>query len=136
MQTNSDAELPAFLAKSQPTAFQQQQTEECGSDTKEPQPEVELSEQVELGRKIKKNFLVFRPYEDPMTIRPYLPKDNGYFFYLHNCDIKIIRYTMEDNGFRDVKTQRENYKNNDGTWTLFWSVGPIKKAIYESLMKY
>ena len=71
-----------------------------------------------------------------MTIRPYLPKDNGYFFYLHNCDIKIIRFTLEDNGFRDVKTQRENYKNNDGTWTLFWSVGPIKKAIYEGLMKY
>lgn len=63
-----------------------------------------LAEQPELGRKIKRNFLVFRPYEDPMTIRPYLPKDNGYFFYLHNCDIKIIRYTMEDNGFRDVKT--------------------------------
>ena len=92
--------------------------------------------QPELGRSIKKNYLVFRAYEDPITIRPYLPKDNGYYFYLHNCDIKIIRYTLEDNGFRDVKTERETYKTNDGTWTLFWSVGPIKKAVYETLLKY
>ena len=67
----------------------------------------QIENQPELGRKIKKNFLVFRPYEDPISIRPYLPKDNGYYFYLHNCDIKIIRYTLEDNGFRDVKSEKE-----------------------------
>ena len=99
-------------------------------------PEPETPDNPELGRKIKKNYLVFRPYEDPITIRPYLPKDNGYFFYLHNCDIKIIRYTLEDNGFRDIKTDRDTYKINDGTWTCFWSVGPIKKTVYETLTKY
>ena len=91
----------------------------------------------ELSRKIKRNFLVFRPYEDPITIRPYMPLDRGYYFYLHNCDIKIVRYTLEDNGFRDIKINHgDTYKNNDGTWTLCWTVGPIKKAVYESLHKY
>jgi len=91
----------------------------------------------ELGRKIKRNFLVFRAYEDPITIRPYMPQDRGYYFYLHNCDIKIIRYTLEDNGFRDIKMNHgDTYKTNDGSWTIFWSVGPIKKAIYETLQKY
>jgi len=80
---------------------------------------------------------VFRPYEDPISIRPYLPQDRGYYFNLQNCDIKIVRYTLEDNGFRDVKlTHGDTAKNNDGTWTLQWTVGPIKKAVYESLFKY
>ena len=91
----------------------------------------------ELSRKIKANFLVFRPYEDPISIRPYPPQDRGYYFYLHNCDIKIIRYTLEDNGFRDIKANHgDSYKLNDGKWTVYWSVGVIKKAIYESLHKY
>jgi len=32
-----------------------------------------------------------------------MPLDRGYYFYLYNCDIKIVRYTLEDNGFRDIK---------------------------------
>lgn len=58
---------------------------------------------VNWQNKIKKNWLVFRPYEEPVNVRPELPPDNGYFFHLSNCDIKIIRNTLEDNGFRDVK---------------------------------
>jgi len=71
-------------------------------------------------QKVKRNFLVFRPYDDPMTIRPYPPADRGYYFYLHNNDIKIIRYTLEDNGFKDYKIVEPNYKNNDGRWSLYW----------------
>ena len=62
-----------------------------------------------------------------------MPQDRGYYFLLNNCDIKIIRYTLEDNGFRDIKLSHETYKNNDGSWTLFWSIGPIKKVVYETL---
>ena len=57
----------------------------------------------EISKKLRRNFLVFRAYEDPITIRPYQPKDNGYYFLLHNCNITIIRFTLEDNGFRDIK---------------------------------
>jgi len=95
-----------------------------------------VDKKVELSRKIKKNFLVFRPYEDPITIRPYPPQDRGYYFFLQSCDIKIIRFTLEDNGFRDIKTSVDNYKHNDGKWSVYWTVGPVKKTIYESLQKY
>lgn len=52
--------------------------------------------------KLKKKYLVFRPYEDPITLRPFQPPDRGYYFKLHKCDVKIIRYTLEDNGFREI----------------------------------
>lgn len=38
-----------------------------------------------------------------MNIKPTPPADKGYYFLLHNNDIKIIRFTLEDNGFKDVK---------------------------------
>lgn len=47
--------------------------------------------------------MVFRPYDDPISIRPYPPADRGYYYYMPKNDIKIIKYTLEDNGFRDLK---------------------------------
>jgi len=40
-------------------------------------------------------------------MRPYLPPDRGYFFDMRSCDIKIIRYTLEDNGFRELPSAKE-----------------------------
>ena len=65
-----------------------------------------------------------------MAVRPELPPDRGYYFNMHSCDIKVIRNTLEDNGFRDIKVQTQNY---DNSWSIFWSIGPIKKAVYENL---
>jgi tubulin polyglutamylase TTLL5 len=78
-------------------------------------------------------FLVFRPYEDPISIRPYQPPDRGYYFNLHNNDIKIVRFTLEDNGFRDLKSLE---KSMHCEWTIHWQVGALKRAQYESLKKY
>ena len=61
---------------------------------------------IEVNHKIRKKYLVFRVYEDPIQIRPYLPADRGYFFDMRNCDIKIIRYTLEDNGFRELPSAK------------------------------
>lgn len=71
-----------------------------------------------------------------MTIRPYPPSDRGYYFYLHNNDIKIIRFTLEDNGFKDFKLVEPNHKNNDGRWSIYWQTGPVKRNVFESLTKY
>jgi hypothetical protein len=52
---------------------------------------------------MQKKYLMFRPYIDPMSMRPYKPKDQGYFFKFYNAfNVPLIRYTMEDNGFREV----------------------------------
>jgi hypothetical protein len=77
--------------------------------------------------KLKKKFLVFRPYEDPISIRPFQPPDRGYYFKLHKCDVKIIRYTLEDNGFREIPSQESK------DWTVMWSCSAIKAPIYQSL---
>ena len=62
---------------------------------------------IEVNNKLRKRYLVFRVYEDPIQIRPYPPPDRGYYFDMRNCDIKIIRYTLEDNGFRELPSAKD-----------------------------
>jgi len=52
---------------------------------------------------------------------------------LHNNDIKIIRFTLEDNGFRDLKTAEKSVHNE---FTIQWQIGPIKRQVYEQLTRY
>lgn len=75
-----------------------------------------------------KKYLAFRPYIDPMTIRPQLNPNSQYFFKMANSDVKLIRYTLEDNGFREIA--------NTNTWTIMWHGGAIKSNIYQSLTRY
>ena len=67
---------------------------------------------IEINNKIRKKYLVFRVYEDPIQIRPYPPPDRGYYFDMRSCDIKIIRYTLEDNGFRELPSAKDLISNN------------------------
>lgn len=76
-----------------------------------------------------KKFLIFRPYIDPMTIRPFILMDTQYFFKMQNSDVKLIRYTLEDNGFKEVQ-------GNSNTWTIMWHGGPLKSNLYQQLTKY
>jgi hypothetical protein len=78
-------------------------------------------------RGIEKKYLVFRPYIDPLTVKPYKPSDRGYYFKI-TIDTKIIRYTLEDNGFREAKS-------NSLDWTMIWCTS-IRYQIYQSLNKY
>ena len=56
-----------------------------------------------------------------MTIKPYPPADRGYYFLMHKNDIKIVRYTLIDNGFKDIK------ETNKNDWSIYWQTGAIKK---------
>ena len=48
-------------------------------------------------------YMIFRPYIDPISIRPYKPADKGYYFKNYNgISVTLIRYTLEDNGFREA----------------------------------
>lgn len=59
--------------------------------------------------------LHFRPYTDSLNERPERMKKNGYYFRFPATDVKIIRYTLEDNGFRE----NNNPRNQD--WLIMWS---------------
>ena len=83
----------------------------------------------EISKSLEKKYLVFRPYIDPLTVKPYVPPDRGYYFKILNCDIKIVRYTLEDNGFKEVK-------DNNIDWTVMWYWGSIKTQIYQALTKF
>eukprot|EP01022_Parablepharisma_sp_SALTPOND_P014233 TRINITY_DN191_c0_g1_i1.p1 TRINITY_DN191_c0_g1~~TRINITY_DN191_c0_g1_i1.p1 ORF type:complete len:624 (-),score=34.24 TRINITY_DN191_c0_g1_i1:6279-8150(-) len=73
-------------------------------------------------------YLKFRPYVDPIDIRPYKPPDRGYYYKMHKGDIPLIKYTLEDNGFREAVGLQE--------WTIMWSVTSMKSQVYQGLKKY
>lgn len=71
-----------------------------------------------------KKTMMFRPYIDPLTIRPYKPPDKKLYFKFYNgVDIKLIRYTLEDNGFRGVSDHRQE-------WSVMWASSNIKSVVY------
>jgi hypothetical protein len=76
-----------------------------------------------------KKYLIFRPYIDPMSIRPYKPADKGYYFKFYNSAVQLIRYTMEDNGFREA-TER------DQEWSIMWACSNIKVQVYQALSRW
>jgi tubulin polyglutamylase TTLL5 len=74
--------------------------------------------------------MLFRPYIDPMSIRPYKPADKGLYFKNYNgIDVKLIRYTLEDNGFREATDRKHE-------WTLMWACSNIKSVVYQNLTRY
>ena len=109
---------------------------------------------IEINAKMRKKYLVFRVYEDPIQIRPYLPPDRGYYFDMRNCDIKIIRYTLEDNGFRELPNVKDLNQNGSSMKpgavmgstsgminkemlkqqaSIIWYVSSIKMNVYQTL---
>ena len=76
-----------------------------------------------------KKYMIFRPYIDPMTLRPHRPADKGYYFKFYNgVNVNLIRYTFEDNGFREVSDRNQE-------WTVSWACSNIKSQLYQSLTR-
>ena len=76
-----------------------------------------------------KKFLIFRPYIDPMNIRPHKPVDKGYYFKFYNgVNVPLVRYTFEDNGFKHAEERTQE-------WTVCWACSNIKSVLYQSLTR-
>lgn len=75
-------------------------------------------------------FLHFRPYQGTLDERPERMKKNGYYFRFATSDVKVIRYTLEDNGFRE----NNNLRNQD--WLIMWSNSGFKSDMYQSMGKH
>ena len=65
-----------------------------------------------------------------MTIRPYKPPDKGYYFKFYNGGVvSLVRFTLEDNGFRQA-----DERNTD--WSFMWATSTIKMSVYQSLTRF
>lgn len=87
------------------------------------------SEEFQLSQIKPKKFLLFRPFIDPMSIRPASNASSDYFFKMLNSDVKLIRYTLEDNGFRETT-------GPGSAWTIMWHGGAVKTAVYQAMTRY
>ena len=54
--------------------------------------------------------------------------DLGFYYRLYNTDVKLIRTTLEDNGFREAR------KKDD--WTVMWGSGMFRSQVYEFLGRH
>lgn len=74
--------------------------------------------------------MLFRPYIDPMSIRPFKPADKKLYFKFYNgVDVRLIRYTLEDNGFREISDRKQE-------WSVMWACSNIKSTVYQALGKF
>lgn len=77
-------------------------------------------------------YLVFRPYIDPISIRPYKPADKGYYFkFYNNVGVTLVRYSFEDNGFREAAPTDRNCE-----WSVIWACSNLKSALYQSMTRF
>ena len=91
-------------------------------------------------------FLLFRPfYGDGKSLFEEVeePRNKGFMYKFNsNIDIKLIRYTLEDNGFVDYDSNRITYSNSlkqvasKNRWLLFWTTQSLKNGFYQSLTRF
>lgn len=80
--------------------------------------------------RFQKKHMLFRTYVDPMNIRPHKPQDRDlYFKFYNNVNIHLIRYTFEDNGFREAKERNQE-------WSVMWASSNIKSQVYQQMSRY
>jgi len=73
-------------------------------------------------------YLVFQPLVNDVKQRPKTPPDSGYYFKFNTNAVTLIKYLLEDNGFRE--------SHNSLNFSLLWSNGPIKNEVYQCLGYY
>jgi len=69
-------------------------------------------------------FLNFRPLL--ASKRPPPPPNKGYFFKFLNNEVKLIKWTFEDNGFREGKKD----------WMIGWANSALRSNVYQSLTRW
>ncbi|TNV82551.1 hypothetical protein FGO68_gene13598 [Halteria grandinella] len=112
------------------TLDQEQDADTIEGSTKHYEQMQLLKQPPGIQNKVFKKYICFRPYIDPISIRPYKPADKGYYFKLYNnVEARLIRYLLEDNGFREA-TKR------DQDFTVLWASSNIKSQTYQALTRY
>lgn len=76
---------------------------------------------------------------------------------MRNCEIRLIRYTLEDNGFRELPSAKDLNQNGSSMKpgavmgsssavmnkemlkqqaTIIWFVSSVKNTVYQSMQRY
>ena len=75
--------------------------------------------------------MIFKPVEQMKNnklVRPKTPRDLGYYFCFLSGQIPLIKYTLEDNGFKQ--------KEYNSTFTLLWGIKREPNMTYQLLAPY
>ena len=72
-------------------------------------------------------YLEFRPFIDDIDQKIKTPKDLGYYYKILGSECRLIKNTLEDNGFK------ETTGNN---FSILWSSPAIKPEVFKHLKRY
>jgi len=95
-------------------------------ENKQQREERNLTTYFKLANNIR--YLVFQPLVTDVKQRPKTPPDSGYYFKFNTNPVTLIKYLLEDNGFRET--------NNSLSFSIMWSNGAIKNEVYQCLGYY
>ena len=56
--------------------------------------------------KTHQKYLIFQPFTGSMSVRPIFDENSAYKYKFLNSEVKLIRYTLEDNGFSESFDQQ------------------------------
>lgn len=73
-------------------------------------------------------YLVFRPYAFSLNIHPATPEPSRYSFRMLNCEAKLVRWTLLDNGLSEVRSGDQ--------WTIMWASGSLRSSVFQTLGKF
>ena len=96
--------------------------------------------------RIEKKFLKFRALDKPLSVLPEQLFDHGYYYRMYYSDVRLVRHTMEDNGFIEVSARASKIKSkvadftepcvesgSASEWSIMWSGTSLKSHIYKQL---
>lgn len=73
-------------------------------------------------------FLKFRPLQGNLNFKPSRSPDKGFYFRLIGAEPKLIRYTLEDNGFHEEKQTNK--------FSILWSSSGLRSSMFQGLNKF
>ena len=69
-------------------------------------------------------FVVFRPWKDREQDKA---EDRKMGFRLYNCEVPLVRKTLEGNGFKEAEGKEQ--------WSVLWGVGLLRSSLYLTLSR-
>ena len=73
-------------------------------------------------------YLCFRPYAFSLNIHPPTPEPSRFSFRMLNCEAKLVRWMLLDNGFTEVRSGDQ--------WTIMWASGSLRSSVFQTLGKF
>eukprot|EP00743_Colponemidia_sp_Colp-15_P008256 GILK01008960.1.p1 GENE.GILK01008960.1~~GILK01008960.1.p1 ORF type:complete len:1151 (-),score=218.57 GILK01008960.1:197-3385(-) len=119
-------DLPSLPPLSRETTREQEKEKEP-IETSVSRPPV-MAEKLGVRKQLPGRFLHFVPFVGSMSKGPPVPADTGLYYRINHGDGRLVRWILENNGFREI--------SGGSDWMFLWTGGSIKPYMFQTLTRY